>query len=91
MSRKSKVSKPKSQNTQVSPQFTEMQCSPYCMYFPDMSCSDWKYDDNNSEIKRRADHKQFRCAYDGHIITNWYAPCPKKLENFLKENKEKEE
>lgn len=65
----------------------EMQCSPKCIFFPDMICTDWEYDKDNPNIKRRKD-KKFKCIYDGHIITSWYAPCPKKLEDFLKNCKE---
>lgn len=66
----------------------EMQCSPKCMFFPDMTCINWEYDKENPNIKRRKDNKKFKCIYDGHIITSWYAPCPKKLEEFLKETEE---
>ena len=66
----------------------EMQCSTKCRFFPDMSCSEWEYDKDIPYIKRRKDGKKFKCGYDGHVITSWYSPCPKKLEEFLKEYKE---
>lgn len=58
------------------------------MFFPDMNCTEWEYDKDKPYIKRRNDDKKFRCIYDGHIITSWYAPCPKKLEESLKKCEE---
>lgn len=66
----------------------EIQCQPNCLFFPDMTCSEWEYDEDNHNIKRRKDKKKFKCIYDGHIITSWYAPCPKKLEEFLRKDEE---
>jgi hypothetical protein len=83
-----KKSKSKSKTIKKEELSTEMQCSPNCIFFPDMTCYDWEYDKDNPEIKRRKDAKKFKCAYDGHIITNWYSPCPQKLEKLLKENNE---
>lgn len=54
----------------------EMQCSPKCNYFPDMTCDCFKYDENN--VKRRNDGKKFICSYDGHEIKSWYEKCPLK-------------
>lgn len=54
-----------------------MVCSPKCIYFPNMDCSEWEYDSNIHYIKRRAKEKQWICGYDGHIIKSWCAPCPK--------------
>lgn len=68
-----------------------MQCSPKCLYFPNMDCSHWVYDEDNPEIKRRKDKKDFVCGYDGHIIANWYSPCPRKIDNTLKELSKKGE
>ena len=66
----------------------EMKCSPKCMFFPDMSCQHWVFDDEIPYVKRRKDNKVFKCIYDGHIITSWYDACPKKLEESSKEIKE---
>lgn len=68
-----------------------MQCSPKCLYFPNMDCSYWVYDEDNPEIKRRKEKKDFVCGYDGHIITNWYSPCPRKIDHALKELSQKGE
>lgn len=67
----------------------EMQCSTHCPFFVDSQNTEWEYDKETPYIKRRKTPAKFKCAYDGHPITNWYSPCPKKLEDFLKE-KEKE-
>ena len=67
-----------------------MQCSPKCAYFPDMGCSQWVYDKEQPEIKRRKEPKDFVCGYDGHIITNWYSPCPKMINEMAKNFKKKE-
>ena len=66
----------------------EMQCSPKCKFFPDMGCSEWEYDKEIAYVKRRKEKREFRCVYDGHVITNWYTPCPKKLDEFLRESEE---
>lgn len=63
-----------------------MKCSVQCMYFPDMTCNSWKYDEKDPNIKRRDDGKQFVCAYDGHVIKSWYDTCPKEEDS----KKEKE-
>lgn len=46
-------------------------CSPRCLYFPDMTCNDWKYDEEIPYLKRRSDNKKFICGWDGHEIKNW--------------------
>ena len=28
----------------------KMQCSPYCSFFPDMTCNNWVYDENDPNI-----------------------------------------
>ena len=61
----------------------KMQCSPYCSFFPDMTCNNWVYDENDPNIKRRKEKKDYVCGYDGHVITNWYLPCPKKIDEIL--------
>lgn len=68
-----------------------MQCSPKCRYFPDVTCTKWKYDEENPYIKVRQEKKDYICGYDGHIITNWYSPCPRMIDKKVEEvlNKEK--
>lgn len=61
----------------------KMQCSPSCPFFPDMTCNSWEYDAEMPNIKRRKEKKLLKCCYDGHIITSWYTPCPKVLEEAL--------
>lgn len=63
----------------------EMQCHPSCLFFCDSSSSQWEQDPVLPYLKKRITPAVFKCTYDGHIITSWYAPCPKKLEDFLKE------
>ena len=67
----------------------EMQCSPKCMYFPDMTCTHWEYDKEIPNVKRRVDGKVFKCEYDKHIITSWYATCPRQLDIMLREEENK--
>lgn len=64
---KNKLDIPENQikQTQGSP------CSPKCLYFPDMTCNDWKYDEEIPYLKRRSDNKKFICGWDGHEIKNW--------------------
>ena len=69
----------------------KMQCSPYCNFFPDMTCNNWVYDENDPNIKRRKEKKEYICGYDGHVITNWYLPCPKKIDEILNNSKTKGE
>lgn len=61
-----------------------MNCSPKCPYFPDVYCTEWKYDETQN-AKVRKEHRDYICGYDGHIIKSWYSSCPKKEEQ--KENK----
>ena len=37
----------------------KMQCSPYCSFFPDMTCNNWVYDENDPNIKRRKEKKEY--------------------------------
>ena len=51
-------------------------CTPHCMYFPtDPDVISWQYGEDG--LKYRRDKKEFRCAYDGHLIVNWIDKCPK--------------
>ena len=40
-------------------------------------------DENDPNIKRRKEKKEYICGYDGHVITNWYLPCPKKIDEIV--------
>ena len=62
----------------------QAKCDVHCIFFPDMTCSSWKFDEKEPYIKRRDDGKQFICAYDGHVIKSWYDECPKNAENAQK-------
>ena len=69
----------------------KMQCSPQCSYFPDVNCTNWVYDEKDPSIKRRKEKKDYICGYDGHIITSWYLPCPKKIAEIVHNSKIKGE
>lgn len=67
-----------------------LSCSTKCPYFPNDASTqvEWVYDKENPVIKRRKVEKDWRCGYDGHIITNWYDPCPKaEDEKFSEKSK----
>ena len=69
----------------------KMQCSPQCSYFPDVNCTNWVYDEKDPSIKRRKEKKDYICGYDGHVITSWYLPCPKKIDEIVNNSKTKGE
>ena len=69
----------------------KMQCSPQCSYFPDVNCTNRVYDEKNPSIKRRKEKKDYICGYDGHVITSWYLPCPKKIDEIVNNSKIKGE
>ena len=69
----------------------KMQCSPQFSYFPDVNCTNWVYDEKDPSIKRRKEKKDYICGYDGHIITSWYLPCPKKIDEIVNNSKIKGE
>lgn len=63
-----------------------MKCNPYCTYFPNMECREFKFDSEG--VKRRAVKiPEFICGYDGHCIKSWYDECPMEIDKlkFLKE------
>ena len=69
----------------------KMQCNPQCSYFPDVNCTNWVYDEKDPSIKRRKEKKDYICGYDGHVITSWYLPCPKKIDEIVNNSKIKGE
>lgn len=69
----------------------KMQCSPQCSYFPDVNCTNWVYDEKDPSIKRRKEKKDYICGYDGHVITSWYLPCPKEIDEIVNNSKIKGE
>ena len=69
----------------------KMQCVPQCSYFPDVNCTNWVYDEKDPSIKRRKEKKEYVCGYDVHVITNWYLPCPKKIDEIVNNSKIKGE